>query len=166
MAAIGLALLTAASAVAKPPDEPVGQPDNDTYLGPRTPAQAAFEGTKLALVAAIEALTPSASAAPASKAAASTSACEESCDYGAGGGGDTSDTSVTPGSATTGGETGYLTPKSRVVLDVHARHQMTVFWCGPASGQVVINYSRGYDSTVLNGDSTATNWRSQATIAN
>jgi hypothetical protein len=53
-----------------------------------------------------------------------------------------------------------------VVLEVHARHQMTVFWCGPASGQVVINYSRGYDSTLLNGDSTVTNWRSQTTIAN
>jgi hypothetical protein len=168
MAAIGLAALTATPAFAKPPDDPIGQPDNDTYLGPRTPAQAALEQTKLGIVAAIEALTPSTGSAPVVKSTSFQTVCDTSCDYGTGGGGggDTSDSPLVPGSATTGGETGYLTPKSRVVLDVHARHQMTVYWCGPASGQVVINYSRGFDSTVLNGDSTATNWRSQTTIAN
>lgn len=173
MTALGLALLTASSAFAKPPDAPVGQPDDDTYLGARTPAQAALEQTKLAMVAAIEALPGSISpAATSTNSLGFTTACDTSCDYGTGGGGDgggagdDSDSPSIPGSATTGGTTGFITPKNRVILEVHARHQMTVFWCGPASGQVVINYSRGYDSSLLNGDSTATNWRSQATIAN
>jgi len=172
MFAMGLAGAVTAPAFAKPPDTPVGQPDNDTYLGQRTPAQAALEQTKLALVAAIEAISPGSEPAPPSlKTMSFSTVCDTSCDYGIGGTGSTGSGSTTdspppPGSATTGGETGYLTPKSKVVLDVHARHQMTVYWCGPASGQVVINYSRGYDSTLLNGDSTITNWRSQATIAN
>ncbi|MEP7360297.1 MAG: C39 family peptidase [Chloroflexota bacterium] len=152
---VALTIGSAGAALAEPPDIPIGEPDNDTYLGPRTPAEAAFEQTKLALVAAMEGRSPSRSAALAFNGANAPTACETSCDYDTGGGGGAS-----------GGTTGHLPPPSSVVLEVHARHQSTVYWCGPASGQVVINYSRGYDSTVLNGDSTATNWRSQTTIAN
>src|SRR5438128_7553295 len=146
MAAIGLAALTVSPALAKPPDTPIGQPDSDTFLGTRTPAQAAFEQTKLAIVAAIE--TPAPAATPATglmTTGRAQTVCDTSCDYYDGGDAGATASPPPPGTATTGGETGYLTPKSRVVLEVHARHQMTVFWCGPPSGQVGINYSRGYD---------------------
>jgi hypothetical protein len=94
----------------------------------------------------------------------STTACETSCDYGTGSGGTVTE-DPTQGSASTWGTTGFITPGNHVVLAVRARHQSTVYWCGPASGQVVINYSRGYVYDSLNGDSAATNWKTQATIA-
>jgi hypothetical protein len=134
-------------------DYGVGQPDNDTYLGTRTDAQAAFEAVKLGLVAQIEALPTSGGAIALSiNDVSNTSACETACEY---------DT----GAGSTWGTTGFVTPRNRTVLNVRARHQMTVYWCGPASGQVVINYSRGYVYDSLNGDNTATNWKPQATIA-
>jgi hypothetical protein len=101
------------------------------------------------------------------KGVASVAACETSCDYGTGDGGGTSGgaTDFSAGSGSSGGTTGFITPRDHMVLAVRPRHQSTVFWCGPASGQVVINYSRGYVYDSLNGDSTATNWKTQATIA-
>src|SRR5690242_19680253 len=58
MFAIGLATVVVSPALAGPPvtDGPSGEPDNDTFMGARSPAQANFEAAKLQLVAAIEAL--------------------------------------------------------------------------------------------------------------
>jgi hypothetical protein len=158
MIAIGLAATMATPALAKPPvpDGPSGQPDNDTYLGPRTPAQAGFEILKLGLVDSVE-NTSASSAAPSG---VMMPMLETGVLYGGSSGGVDGS-----GSGSSGGSTGYIPAGNHVVLDVHARHQSEVFWCGPASAQVVINYSRGYDSPVLNGDSSATNWKTQATLA-
>ena len=130
--------------------EPAGAPvtPDDTYIPPRTPAEAAFEQQKLEYVAAIEAYSPVGSAKAGS--------------------GDTATTDmlcITDCGGTGGGTTGFIPPSTQGVLDVRARRQSTNYWCGPASGQVVINYSRGYVFDSLNGDSSATNWKPQATIA-
>jgi hypothetical protein len=179
VAALVLALCVVGPVVAREPAGAPATPD-DTYIPPRTPAQAAFEQKKLGMVANIESYSRT-SAAPVSGSHSGSTlvVCEADCGGGGGGGtpaptdpppddgpapsGDPTD--VTPGSGTTGGTTGYYPPSSTVVLRVRARHQSTNFWCGPASGQVVINYSRGYVYDSLNGDSTATNWKTQATIA-
>jgi hypothetical protein len=187
MAALALLATSAGTALAKLPDFGNGQPDDDTDLGPRTAAQAAFEARKTELVALVEAVsgqsggraTSMKGAAAATgrtvgrgsaavKGGASVAACETSCDYydtGDGSGTNGSDTDFTAGSGSSGGTTGFITPADHMVLPVRARHQSTVYWCGPASGQVVINYSRGFVYDSLNGDSTATNWKTQATIA-
>lgn len=149
MATLAILSASAGPALAKLPDSGIGQPDDDTDLGPRTAAEATFEVRKLALVAQVEAITRREGGATVSSVGtAYVAACETSCDYGTGGGG-----------------TGFIPPSSQMVLAARARHQSTVFWCGPASGQVVINYSRGYVYDSLNGDSSATNWKTQATIA-
>jgi hypothetical protein len=168
MLAIGLATLAATPALAGPPvpDGPSGEPDNDIFLGARTPAQAAFEATKLQLVAAIEASSPIVYAASGSTktVALSMDTDPDAVDY-SGIGGGTSGSQLGSGSGSSGGTTGYVPARDHVVLNVRARHQSEIFWCGPASAQVVINYSRGYVYDSLNGDSHATNWKTQATLA-
>ena len=152
-AVVVLAAASATPVFARPPDGPSGQPDNDTYFPPRTPVEAALESRKLALAALIEMISPIGGAVPASgKTATALSG--------------TDDTIVSPGNGSTGGSTGFTTPRNSKVLAVRARHQSTVYWCGPASGQVVINYSRGYVYDSLNGDNSSTNWKTQATLAN
>ncbi|MEP7379322.1 MAG: hypothetical protein ABI725_07120 [Chloroflexota bacterium] len=167
MAALGILGASAGPALAKLPGSGIGQPHDDTDVGPRTAAQSAFEVAKLGLVAQVEALsTPRSGAMISAIGTAHVAACETSCDYGTGDGGGTGGATDTgAGSGSTGGTTGFTTPGDHMVLAVRARHQSTVFWCGPASGQVVINYSRGYVYDSLNGDSSATNWKTQATIA-
>lgn len=169
---IVLAAASATPALAQPPDGSSGQPDNDTNLGQRTLAQAAFEGKKLALAAQIEELSPDTAAGLTTSryAPLDTSNDVDVVYYGGSGGGDIDvvyygASGGGSGSGSSGGSTGYTPPPNRILLAVRARHQSEVFWCGPASGQVVINYSRGYNYAVLNGDSTATNWKTQATIA-
>lgn len=144
--------------------EPAGAPvaPDDTYIPPRTPAQAAFEQEKLDYVAAIE--TYSRSGSPkAAPGMTSNMLCSTDC---GGGGTEPDPDEPAEGSGSTGGTTGSMPPSGKAVLPVRARHQSTNYWCGPASGQVVINYSRGYVYDSLNGDSTVTNWKTQATIAN
>jgi hypothetical protein len=159
LAIMALTATAATPALAKPPHSPSGQPEHDTYIPTRTPAEAAIERRKMAIAAAIRGMSPGYTAFQVRDVGVmSPTACETSCDYdwgGSGGG----------GSGSTGGGTGVIPPSNRVVLEVRARHQSTTYWCGPASGQVVINYSRGYVYDSLNGDSTATNWKTQDTIA-
>ncbi len=50
-------------------------------------------------------------------------------------------------------------------LPTYARQQATDWYCGPATAQVIINYSRGYFSSNVSGTSTTTNYRTQAAIA-
>ena len=144
--------------------EPTGPPDtaDDTYIPPRTPAQAAFEQSKLAFVAQLKAYSRGAMAKAQLDSATTSMLCSADCGDG---GGDVDPDVPVDGSASTSGTTGFTPPSQRSVLDVRARRQSTNYWCGPASGQVVINFSRGYVFDSLNGDSPATNWRTQATIA-
>lgn len=142
-----LATLSASPALARGPHEASGQPENDTYIPLRTPAEAAFENAKLDIAEGVRQFAAGTVRRDAgSDLAAPDSTCVSECGGGGGGGG------------TTG-------PALSAVLEARARHQSTVFWCGPASGQVVINFSRGYVFSALNGDSTTTNWKSQDTIA-
>jgi hypothetical protein len=146
--------------------EPTGAPvtPDDTYIPPRTPAEAAFEQEKLEYVAAIETY----SHAGSQKAAPGNTATGYMLCTDCGGTGDGTETDPDEpgtGSGTTSGTTGPTAPSKKAVLEVRARRQSTNYWCGPASGQVVINYSRGYVYDSLNGDSTETNWKAQATIA-
>jgi hypothetical protein len=162
IAALLLALCVCSPVAAREPTGAPAPPD-DTFIPPRTPAEAAFEQVKLDLVADIEAYSPTAAAArPAADDTASPNMlCSTDC--GGGTGEDPDDPA--PGSGSSGGTTGFIPPSNQDVLDVRARRQSTNYWCGPASGQVVINYTRGYVFDSLNGDSSETNWRAQATIA-
>ena len=56
-------------------------------------------------------------------------------------------------------------PPSSYYLDTRTREQDNDYYCGPASGQVVINFTRGYLYDNLDGENTSTNWRTQATLA-
>jgi hypothetical protein len=150
VAAMVLGLCASGPALARDPQGSGGTPD-DTYIPPRTPAEAAFEQQKLNYVAGVEALSaPARSPQDRSPGGVTSYILCADCAGGGGGG---------------GSETDPDEPRKKVVLDVRARRQMTNYWCGPASGQVVINYSRGYVYDSLNGDNSATNWQTQATIA-
>jgi hypothetical protein len=157
MAATVLSLCLSGPSLAVEPD--------DTDIPPRTPAQAEFERLKLAYVVALKAYSPPpiVVSAPASGAAATNMLCSTDC---GGDGSDGTDPDVpVEGSGTTEGFTGFVPPSTSDVLDVRARRQSTNYWCGPASGQVVINYSRGVFFDSKDGDSAATNHKTQATIA-
>lgn len=56
-------------------------------------------------------------------------------------------------------------PDEAHALDTRPRQQAKWFWCGPAAAQVVINWSRGYFFSNLNGENATTNWRKQSTLA-
>ena len=56
-------------------------------------------------------------------------------------------------------------PSSAKTLATRARKQNNYYFCGPASGQVVINWTRGMTSTSTNGEDLSTNWRRQSKIA-
>lgn len=157
VAALLLALCVCSPVAAR---EPTGAPDSpDDIIPPRTPAQAAFEQSKLDYVADLSSYSP-ATSQPPSRNATTYMICAD-CEDGTATDPDVPD----EGSASSDGFTGFVPPSNRDMLDVRARRQSTNYWCGPASGQVVINYSRGVVSDSKDGDSSATNWRTQATIA-
>ncbi len=161
VAALLLALCVFSPVAAKEP--PAGAPDSpqDTYIPPRTPAEAAFEQSKLAYVADLGSYSHGDSTKPTSRGGTTDMLCSD-CD----GGGTEQDPDVpTEGSGYSDGTTGFIPPSNSDVLDVRARRQSTNYWCGPASGQVVINYSRGVVFDSKDGDSAATNFKTQATIA-
>ncbi len=59
-------------------------------------------------------------------------------------------------------------PPDYYYLDLRARRQINDVNCGPAAGQVTINYTRGYrytDITSAGAESTSINWKKQSTIA-
>ena len=145
IAALGAVALPGVVLAAGPLHDATGQPDNDTQLSVLTPAEAAFVQRKLAMAAAIG--TGSATTAPAKGAIAPMYACEfDPCE------GDP--TWPPPGG-----------PSVAKALATKARQQNNYYFCGPATGQVVINWTRGYTSTSLNGEDLSTNWRRQSKIA-
>lgn len=161
IAAMLLAVCVCGPAAAREPTAAPGTAD-DTFIPPRTPAQAAFEQRKLDLVADISAYSSDTTAPSASGSITTYMLCSTDC---GGDGAELDPDEPATGSGTTSGTTGSIPPSIKDVLPVRARHQSTTFWCGPASGQFVINYSRVYVYDSLNGDSTTTNWKTQATIA-
>jgi hypothetical protein len=121
-----------------------GQPDDDDQLSVLTPAQAAFMALKLDMAAAI---APVGSGAQRSKARTPMVACEfDPCDD-------------PPAWPPPGG------PPAGKMLLTKARQQNNNYFCGPASGQVVINWTRGITSGNNNGEDPSTNWRKQSRIA-
>ena len=122
-----------------------GQPDNDVQPSVLTPAQEAFMAKKLAMAAAIG--TIGSGVGKSMGGAVPTFACEfDPCE----------DTPTWPPA---GGP-----PASKVLL-TKARQQNNWYYCGPASGQVVINWTRGIINGTDDGEATATNWRKQSKIA-
>jgi hypothetical protein len=160
VAALLLALCVCSPVAAKEP--PAGPPDSpdDTYIPPRTPAQAAFEDKKLDYVADLRSYSSTDSAQPAPDSFKTYMICAD-CEDGGGTDPDVPD----EGSGSSEGSTGFVPPSNSDVLDVRARRQSTNYWCGPASGQVVINHSRGVVFDSKDGDSAATNFKTQGTIA-
>lgn len=121
-----------------------GQPDDDDELSVLTPAQAAFMQLKLDMAATIPRV--GSATAKGSTSRTPTIACEfDPCDD--------------PGPWPPDGP-----PASKVLL-TKARQQINNYYCGPASGQVVINWTRGITSGSNNGEDPATNWRKQSKIA-
>jgi hypothetical protein len=60
------------------------------------------------------------------------------------------------------------TPPASKALDTRARQQINGYYCGPASGQVVVNWSRRVFVTTLTkagAEDPALNWKKQSTIA-
>ncbi len=122
-----------------------GQPDNDGQLSVLTPAQEAFMAKKLAMAAAIGTVEPG--AAKSIGGAVPTVACEfDPCEG-------------TPTWPPAGG------PSSAKTLMTKARQQNNWYFCGPATGQVVINWSRGIINGNNDGEDATTNWRRQSKIA-
>ena len=148
--AVVAALLLPGLAVAAGPIRTAnGEPDNDTLLSMLSPAEAAFVQRKLAMAARIGTALGS-SPAPAAKGAnklAPMFACEfDPCE------GDP--TWPPPGG-----------PSPAKTLGTKARQQNNYYYCGPASGQVVINWTRGIVNGNNDGEDATTNWRRQSKIA-
>ena len=57
------------------------------------------------------------------------------------------------------------TQPTTIMLETRPRQQAKWFWCGPAVGQVVINFTRGYFAGNLNGENADTNFLKQSTLA-
>lgn len=56
-------------------------------------------------------------------------------------------------------------PPVQFILGSYARQQITGYYCGPASAQVIINRTRNVVSSSVDGQSTTTNYRTQSAIA-
>jgi hypothetical protein len=122
-----------------------GEPDNDVQLSVLTPAEQAFMDKKLAMAAAVGAVGKT--AAESTLGATQTVPCEfDPCEG-------------TPTWPPAGG------PSEAKTLMTKARQQNNWYFCGPATGQVVINWSRGIINGNNDGEDTTTNWRRQSKIA-
>jgi hypothetical protein len=149
LAISAVAVLLPGSALAAGPDAAVrvaaGQPEGDTRLSLLTPAQAAFMALKLRMAESIAAV--GASGGKASKRPVQAVQCElDPCE-------------PNPGWPPPSGP-----PASRI-LNTKTRQQNNHYFCGPATGQIAINWSRGITSSHPNGENAATNWRKQSQIA-
>jgi hypothetical protein len=121
-----------------------GQPDNDSRLSVLTPEGAAFMQRKLQMAGSI----PPAGMIErrVSKSATPMFQCEyDPCD----------DVGPWPKDG----------PPASQSLMTKARHQNNNYFCGPAAGQVVINWTRGVIDGNNDGENVATNWRKQSKVA-
>ena len=145
VASVVTAMLLPGLALGAGPVRPaVGQPANDTQLSVLSPAEAAFMQKKLAMAAAV----PSTGATTPKTGPIAYLPCElDPCE----GGGPPPWPPAGPPAAKT--------------LGTKARQQNNYFYCGPASGQVVINWTRGIINGNNDGEDPTTNWRRQSKIA-
>ena len=131
-----------------------GQPDNDTQLSVLTPEQQAFMDRKLAMAAAVGVAANRATGTAGSKTTRDVApmfACEtDPCE------------GTPPPPPPPPPPSGPPTSKT---LATRARQQINYYFCGPASGQVVINWSRGIINGNNDGEDSTTNWRRQSKIA-
>jgi hypothetical protein len=144
VAVVAVVLLPSATLAAGPVRVARGEPDNDTQLSVLTPAEADFVQRKLAMAASIGGTRTTTTKAGA---AAPMFQCEyDPCE---------GDPTWPPASG----------PSPARTLKTNARQQNNYYFCGPASGQVVINLTRGISSTNPKGEDATTNWRRQSKIA-
>jgi hypothetical protein len=135
-----------------------GEPANDTQLSVLTPAEQAFMTRKQALADAVG--TGRSTGAGSGGLVAPAFACDvEPCN-----GPQPTAPPVTP-TPTPTPPPPASTPPTAKTLATRARQQNTWYYCGPASGQVVINWSRGIISGNNDGEDPTTNWRRQSKIA-
>jgi hypothetical protein len=126
-----------------------GEPDNDTRLSVLTPAEQAFVQKKLAFAATVG--TTRTTAPRRTDQLVPSYACESD-----------------PCEGTPPPPPGSPPPPplpTAKTLATKARQQNNYYFCGPASGQVVINWTRGFTSGSFNGEDATTNWRRQSKIA-
>ena len=133
-----------------------GEPDNDTQLSVLTAAQQAFMARKEALAAAVGVSGSGGSKLDGS--VAPTFACEHDPCEG-------TPPSAPPASPTPPPPPPPSTPPAAKTLATRARQQNNSYYCGPATGQVVINWSRGIINGNNDGEDATTNWRRQSKIA-
>jgi len=69
------------------------------------------------------------------------------------------------GTAATSSTAGCVYVPSSFALSTYARRQNNNYYCGPAAAQVIINRSRGFYSSNIDGEATASNYRRQSYIA-
>jgi len=146
-ALVAVLLLPALAFAAGPVRYANGEPDNDTRLSNLTSAEAAFVQRKLAMAAAIGA-TGTTTAKSASGLAPM-----YTCEF------DPCEDPTPPSWPPPGG------PSPSKTLATRPRQQNNYYFCGPAAGQVVINWTRGIISANTNGEDLSTNWRRQSKIA-
>jgi hypothetical protein len=143
---VAAVLVPALAVAAGPVRIAVGQPANDTQLSVLTPAEAAFMQKKLAMAAAVGTVGPGNANAAGTVVLAP---CElDPCE----------DVGPPPWPPVAG-------PPAAKTLGTKARQQNNYYFCGPATGQVVINWSRGIINGNNDGEDPTTNWRRQSRIA-
>jgi hypothetical protein len=141
-----------------------GQPGDDSRLSVLTPAEAAFVQRKLAMAAQVT--TGGSGPAQTSAGEAPAIACEfDPCEPAPPP--PTRAPSATPTPAATPSPTAPPPPAPPTAksLATRARQQNNYYFCGPASGQVVINWSRGIINGNNDGEDATTNWRRQSKVA-
>jgi len=159
--ALVVALMPGLAIAAGPVRVADGEPDSDTQLSVLTPAEAGFVQRKRTIADSIGAAAgPDAQGANGEVAKPS-----YQCEFDPCGG--------TPPSPAPGPTTPPPTappppaPPSSRMLETRARQQINYYYCGPAAGQVVINWSRGivvFNRTRAGAEDTTINWRKQSTI--
>ena len=143
-----------------------GEPDNDSELSVLTPAEAAFVQKKLAMAAQVP--TGGSGLEGSSAGGVPTIACEfDPCEPAPPP--PTRAPAATPVPTAVPSPTGAPPPPPALptakTLATRARQQNNYYFCGPASGQVVINWSRGIINGNNDGEDATTNWRRQSKVA-
>ena len=140
-----------------------GQPDNDSNLSVLTPAEAAFVQKKLAMADQVS--TRGSGPARSSAGVAPTYTCEfDPCEVAP----PFPTRPPSPPPTATPAPTippPPPAPPTAKTLATRARQQNNYYFCGPASGQVVINWSRGIINGNNDGEDATTNWRRQSKVA-
>ncbi len=168
-AVVGSALVPALATVAigaGPVRVAIGEPDGDTRLSDLTTAQQAFVDRKLAMAATIGnrgSYGPKSSGQFVAEFTCEYDPCEGTPPS-PGPGPSASPTMPPQAPQPTAQPAPPSVPAART-LATRARQQNNYYFCGPASGQIVINWSRGYTSGGLNGEDATINWRKQSKIA-